>query len=321
MILIWSVARDRSSARVETELRALGHNVAFLDQRAFAQTELELRYEARLDGFLRVGSEEIRLADVTGIYLRPRSLRTFRELASKGPGDELWRHAGALEEGLVAWMEIASVPVINRPSATSANDSKPRQLQQLRDFGFTVPTTLVTTDPDVARGFIDRYARVIFKAVSSARTVTTVVDAAALERLEEIATCPTQFQEYIGGVDYRVHVVGPDVFPCRIVSDADDYRQAEQQGAPVEFQASSIPDELANLCCRAAQSAGLQVAGLDFRVTPEGVWYCFEMNTTPDFAGYEEATQHPIAAAIARLLVGQQWPARTASERGAAHSP
>ena len=170
MILLWSVATDRSYARVEAELRALGITVAFLDQRAFAHTAIELRCGPDIAGTLSVGAEEIRLADVTGVYIRPRNLSMLEELSAKGPGDPLWRHAVALEEALVAWMEIVPIRVINRPSATAANDAKPRQLQQLRDLGFTVPSTIVTTDPEVARAFVAGHPRVIFRAVSSARS-------------------------------------------------------------------------------------------------------------------------------------------------------
>ena len=46
----------------------------------------------------------------------------------------------------------------------------------------------------------------------------------------------------------------------------------------------------------------LSVAGIDLRKTPEGEWVCFEVNTSPAFTYYEEATHQPIARAIARLL-------------------
>jgi hypothetical protein len=46
----------------------------------------------------------------------------------------------------------------------------------------------------------------------------------------------------------------------------------------------------------------LSVAGIDLRKTPEGKWVCFEVNTSPAFTYYEEATNQPIARAIARLL-------------------
>jgi len=48
----------------------------------------------------------------------------------------------------------------------------------------------------------------------------------------------------------------------------------------------------------------LAVAGIDLRRTPEDEWYCFEVNPSPAFSFYEEATHQPIAEAIAALLAG-----------------
>jgi hypothetical protein len=48
----------------------------------------------------------------------------------------------------------------------------------------------------------------------------------------------------------------------------------------------------------------LQVAGIDLRKTSDGNWFCFEVNPSPAFTFYEEATGQPIAKAIANLLVG-----------------
>jgi D-alanine-D-alanine ligase-like ATP-grasp enzyme len=44
------------------------------------------------------------------------------------------------------------------------------------------------------------------------------------------------------------------------------------------------------------------VAGFDFRVTPEGSWYCLEVNPMPTFLPYEMATRQPIGAAILNLF-------------------
>jgi len=40
------------------------------------------------------------------------------------------------------------------------------------------------------------------------------------------------------------------------------------------------------------------VAGFDFRVTPDGDWYCLEMNPVPTFLPYEMATSQRIGEAI-----------------------
>lgn len=46
----------------------------------------------------------------------------------------------------------------------------------------------------------------------------------------------------------------------------------------------------------------LLLAGLDLRCTPEGEWYCFEVNPSPAFTCFEQRTRQPIAEAVARLL-------------------
>jgi D-alanine-D-alanine ligase-like ATP-grasp enzyme len=50
----------------------------------------------------------------------------------------------------------------------------------------------------------------------------------------------------------------------------------------------------------------LPVAGIDLRRTPQGEWYCFEVNPSPAFAYYEAATHQPIAEAIAGLLMASE---------------
>jgi len=46
----------------------------------------------------------------------------------------------------------------------------------------------------------------------------------------------------------------------------------------------------------------LVLAGNDLRRTPDGQWFCFEVNPSPGFTYYEQATGQPIADAIASIL-------------------
>jgi len=54
--------------------------------------------------------------------------------------------------------------------------------------------------------------------------------------------CPTQFQLFIPGVDYRVHVVRERVIATGIESDVDDYRYAG--GSPPVLAACDVDDRL-----------------------------------------------------------------------------
>jgi glutathione synthase/RimK-type ligase-like ATP-grasp enzyme len=179
------------------------------------------------------------------------------------------------------------------------NGSKPYQAIWIESVGFRIPETLITTDPVAALNFWKRHERVIYKSVSADRSIVTHLTPEHLARFHNMASCPTQFQRYVSGVEYRVHVVGEDLFPCKIVSDEDDYRYASR---PAVMEACELPAEVSQLCRTLARSMDLEVAGIDLRCTPENDWYCFEVNPSPAFAWFQDVTRQPIAQAIARLL-------------------
>lgn len=122
-------------------------------------------------------------------------------------------------------------------------------------------------------------------------------------RLPDVATCPEQFQQMIEGHDVRAHVVGDEVFATEVRADAPDYRYTGRFGAePPRMTAIELEPDLARRCVGLTRASGLEVAGVDLRISPDGVAYCIEVNTSPAFSWYEQRTGQPIAAAIARLL-------------------
>ena len=161
---------------------------------------------------------------------------------------------------------------------------------------------MITTSPDAACAFITQHGSVIYKSISGVRSVVGELREADTARLAAIRWCPTQLQQRIRGVDVRVHVVGDELFACEIRSDAVDYRYAHLSGADVELSSIALPDDCADRCVALARAARLPLAGIDFRRTDDGEWYCFEINPSPGFTYYQQATGAPIAAAIARLL-------------------
>jgi glutathione synthase/RimK-type ligase-like ATP-grasp enzyme len=206
-----------------------------------------------------------------------------------------------LQRHLFAWADVAECFVMNRPSTMWSNWTKPLQAELICSHGFAVPATLVTTTPDDVREFVTQYARVVYKAVSGHRSVVSRLDRADFDHLADVATCPTQFQEFVPGVDWRVHVVGDAVFACEIRCDADDYRLAHVAGEKVELRSAALPDSIAARCRTLTRELGLSLAGIDLRRTENDVWYCFEVNTAPGFTFFEPVAQ-PVAAAVAALL-------------------
>ena len=220
-------------------------------------------------------------------------------IARAGENSDLWRRALELGDLLLSWAELTPALVLNRPSAMASNDSKPCQSSWIESLGFRIPETLITTDPAAAGQFCEEHERVIYKSISGVRSIVTRVTYQHLAKLDDVVFCPTQFQEYIPGMEYRVHVVGDKIFASAIRSEADDYRYASEN---VQISACEIPSEIGDRCRNLAASMKLTLAGIDLRCTPEGTWYCFEVNPSPGFNTYEECTGQPIAQAVARLL-------------------
>jgi len=271
-----------------------------VDQHRVLDTQVRLCVGYELEGEIRVRDRWVDLATVSAVYLRPYDSRRLPAVAREVPDSVAWRHALAVEYVMPCWSEMTPALVVNRLQAMAANSSKPYQLEQIRRLGFDVPETLVTTDPDAARLFWERHGDVIYKSVSSTRSIVSRLQPEHAGRLADVSFCPTQFQRYIPGRDHRVHVVGDELFASEVISGADDYRYPAQH--PVEIRACRIPRDVEDRCRLLARAAQLPVAGIDLRRTPEGDWYCFEVNPSPAFTYYESRTSQPIGKAIARLL-------------------
>lgn len=303
MILLWGVPGDGPIAAVWETLLRMGADVAFVDQRAVLDTQVELSVGNSVTGILQVGDESLDLSEVTAVYLRPYESSRLPVIQEAGTGGDEWGHALTVEDILISWIEITPALVVNRPSAMAGNTSKPYQAAQIRAHGFATPDTLITTDPEAALAFWDKHGTVIYKSISSVRSIVSRLTAEHLDHLDDIAWCPTQFQAYVPGVDVRVHVVGDDIFACEIVSTEDDYRYALDPDANTRISAYELPEDCAALCRTMAASMELSVAGIDLRRSPDGVWYCFEVNPAPGFSFFQEAANQPIDKAIARLLM------------------
>jgi len=302
MILLWGVAQDNPLAEVRQALADLKEPTVFVDQRAVLETEIELRADASVEGVIRLRGEEIDLAQVTAVYLRPYNSDQLPIIRNTRADGSERHHALAVDDALLCWAELTPALVVNRPSAMTSNNSKPYQLFLIRSFGFDVPDTLITTDPQAVREFWSEYGAVIYKSISGVRSIVSRLTSRDMTRLDRVTWCPTQFQQYIPGFDYRVHVVGDEVFACEVISDADDYRYAGQRATTAELRPYEIPAGIADRCRALVASLGLHVGGVDLRCRPDGRWFCFEVNPSPAFSFYQAATGQPISEAVAKLL-------------------
>lgn len=301
MILLWGAPGDDPLDAVLAELARRGTPMTFLDQRSVLDQRVELIIADGIGGTIWDRDSPVRLDEVDSLYTRVYDARQLPPVAEAGP--EAWVRVQEVESAIWAWAEETPALVINRPTSMASNGSKPYQSAVIERCGFSIPETLLTTDPVAAADFWERHESVIYKSVSGVRSRVSRLGPEHRARLEDVAWCPTQFQAWVPGRDHRVHVVGDDVFACEVLSDVDDYRYARQQGGQCELRSTTLPVGVEALATATAAALGLRVAGLDLRRTPADDWYCFEVNPSPCFTYYEHHTGQPLTAAVASLLM------------------
>jgi hypothetical protein len=305
MILVCGIPSEPPLAMVLDRLASLPVEVVLFNQRAFERTDLAFGVAGgRVCGTLTIDGRSWALEGFEGVYVRLMDDRLLPELDGDLPDSARRRRCRALHDGLVRWLDVCPARVVNRLGRMGSNASKPYQAQQIARYGFLVPETLITNDPEQVLEFVERYGRVIYKSISGVRSIVREVTAADLVRLDLVRACPTQFQAYVEGVDVRVHTIGNRAFATRVTSTATDYRYAASQGGDTTLDSADLPADLVERCLRLSASLGLDFAGIDLRLAPDERVYCFEVNPSPAFSYYEAHTSQPIAETLARYLAG-----------------
>jgi glutathione synthase/RimK-type ligase-like ATP-grasp enzyme len=303
MILIGGILSETPIAMVVRELQELGAKYALFNQRSVADCAISWRLDdGGLSGALTLPDQTLTLEDVSATYLRLMDDRLLPEVEELAVDDPLRKRARAFHDAMMQWAEVAPARVVNRAAPQGSNGSKPYQAQLIAQSGLLVPPTLITSDPDAVLAFRSEHGAIIYKSISGVRSIVRALGEEDLARLEHIRWCPVQFQALVPGTDIRVHVIGDDAIATEIVSDRVDYRYARREGGNVELRPTTLPDEIASRCIRLTATLGLSFSGIDLKATPDGDWYCFEVNPSPAFSYFEANAGQPIAATLARFL-------------------
>ena len=291
VILVWGSRDDTPVARMLDTLAERGAEVCHVDEEALPTLRYDLTFGTSLEGWIEVRGRQVAIDEIRGAYVRPG------EAAAGAP-------RAAATTLLAAVASLHDAVVINPPSAGRSNASKPYQLELIARGGFAVPDTLVTTDPSAARKFLRKHGRLVYKSLSGIRSIVATLDTSQEARLDDVRTGPVQLQEYVDGLDVRVHVVGERWFGCSVRARGADYRYA----GGAELTEYDVPETVGTRLVSLCRSMDLLVAGADLRLRPDGTWVCFEVNPSPGFPWYEDATGHAIADAIADLLMNAPVP-------------
>lgn len=307
MILLAGIPSESPMTMVARALDDLGHPYVMWNQRRIAECRMDFEIiGGTVEGVLTVDGTQTSLSDITGAYVRVIDDAQLPELKGLAPAAPERQYSRAQHEALLLWLDLTTARVANRPAANASNSSKPWQTRLIDAAGLRTPETLVTNDPASVRDFRDQHGELIYKSASGFRSVVRPLSKEDEHRLEAIRWCPVQFQRRVPGCDVRVHVVGSEVFATRIVSTAADYRYASREGLETKLEAFDLPAAVADACRRLSRELDLPFAGIDLRIQEDGKVWCFEVNPCPGFSYYESHTGQPIAAAVARYLIGAE---------------
>jgi glutathione synthase/RimK-type ligase-like ATP-grasp enzyme len=311
LALVISHPGDPHAVRVLERLRAAGGDALLLDLSELpAAAALTVDYADPTRPaieFRPANSEPVDLGRVTAVWWRRPQVA---DVSSVSEFDARVFAANEWHEAVSGLWLLLDVPWCNPPANDEMAGRKLHQLRVASQLGMRVPRTLVTSDPERARGFIARngMGRTIFKTFSATYEVwreTRLVRAEELELLDAVRTAPVIFQEYVeAAADLRVTFVGDRVFAAAIDASATDY--------PVDFRmslgqarttATTLPSDVESRLRRLMNRLGLVYGAIDLRLTPRGDCVFLEINTAGEFLFVEDRTGLPITDALADWLL------------------
>lgn len=248
---------------------------------------------------------QIPLHEATSFWWRrPQPMAVHPEITDPEARQFTYQECASALYGALGCCDALWVNDIQRDVAA---EYKPRQLKVAAELGLSIPKTLITNEPArVLEFWREHEGKVIFKAFNQRGLVfsaTRMLTEQSLAMLENVRHAPVIFQAFVPGVrDIRVTVVGPSVFATEF-----DIEQSESVDYRVEMtrlacRPHELPSEVADGVRHMMERLGLEYGGIDFRLTPDGEYVFFEINTAGEFIYIQDRTGQPIAEAMAAHL-------------------
>lgn len=220
---------------------------------------------------------------------------------------------GESQRAIDALMTVANVFWVNHPHRHAQANSKPAQLFVAQQVGLEIPPTVITNDPEQARGIIAQpEGRTIYKAMSQNLSLkqgkalfTGLVTGAEMARLDLIRVSPGIFQKFVPkAYELRVTIVGSRIFTGKINSQTRAETQVDWRHRPfdIEETPADLPSDIVSKIHAFMDVFGLAYGAFDFIVTPAGHHVFLEVNPAGQYMWVETTTRLPITRALADLL-------------------
>jgi glutathione synthase/RimK-type ligase-like ATP-grasp enzyme len=306
MILITGIPSEPPAQLVTDAAEKANIPYLFFNQRNAHLYELSLKYEHNnFKGVLQIDGVDYDLFKITGMYIRMMDNYFLPEVRNKVfnyVGENQTNKSDIIHRQLLNWMEATSCRILNRPWDMLSNLSKPYQAQLISEAGFLIPPTCITNVPEKVLEFKKESSEIIFKSISSIRSIVKELDTSRMKSLNRVRYLPTQFQKKLEGTNIRVHVVGDVLFATKIESSVVDYRYAGRENEECHLTCFELPPAIKKGCFKLSKILNLHLCGIDLFLTNKNEYYCFEVNPSPGYSYYQQSTGQDIATAIVKWL-------------------
>ncbi len=205
---------------------------------------------------------------------------------------------------------------VSSREAIVQSSHKPLQLQVAQECGFAVPETLMTSDADEARAFLERLETCVMKPLSISAPAgrnqfTTILQAEEMPDFTGLHLSPQIFQELVSPArELRITTIGSRTFAID-VRDAEplldtpasvrDWRAGFEKGT-FTGRRFTLPADVEARHLRLVRKLGLVNGMTDVIISPDGEYVYLETNPCGAFGFVEDATDYPVGKTFAELL-------------------
>ncbi|MET8247625.1 ATP-grasp ribosomal peptide maturase [Streptomyces sp. NPDC005202] len=306
-VLILTGEEDVTADMVVMHLNASGVPVVRLDPADLtAGVALSGEYvHGSFRGHLSSGGRLVSMSGLRSVWVRRPGVPAARAAQPSAWLTEESSQAlyGMLRSSGARWM--------NHPDAAHRARHKPWQLRLAQRSGLPVPATLITTFPQAARDFAERFPDLVVKPVSGVHPQEPPM-AVPTSRVAPdtdfgaVAYGPTLLQRRIvKRADIRLTVVGDTLLTARKAAPADadpDEVDVRFASSATLWQPAEVPPRVATAVRAYIQGAELAYGAFDFAEDADGTWWFLECNQSGQFGFVEVETGQPIARTIAEWL-------------------
>jgi ATP-grasp ribosomal peptide maturase len=316
-VLILTSEEDVTADMVVVHLNASGVPVVRLDPADLpGGVALSGEYvHGAFRGHLSAAGRLVSIGGLRSIWVRRPGTAAARAAT---PSDWLTEEAS---QALYGMLRGSAARWMNHPDAARRARHKPWQLHLAQRCGLPVPATLITTFPQAARAFAERYPDLVVKPVSGThpqdppRAVPTSRVAPDTD-FSAVAHGPTLLQRRVAKrADIRLTAVGDRMLAARKATDGDaDPREIDVRFAPgaAPWRPVEVPTCVAVGVQAYLRDAELAYGAFDFAEDADGTWWFLECNQSGQFGFVEVDTGQPIALSVAEWLAapGPERPSR-----------